>query len=249
MKRLIIGNWKMNLTIPGAAALGRALAAAVRPATDREIAVAPSFTALAAVAAALKGSEIVLTAQDLFWEPEGAYTGEISAVMLQEIGVRYVLVGHSERRQHLGETDLMVGRKALAAQRADLHPVICVGEQETARASGRAAAVVRAQLLRALEQLPATGASTLTVAYEPVWAIGTGRAASPSDAAEMHALIRDELDRTYGGAARSVRVLYGGSVSPGNVDELMATPGVDGVLVGGASLKAEAFTRIAAYRA
>jgi len=249
MKRLIIGNWKMNLSASGAAALGRELAAALQPAADREIVVAPPFTALPGVAAALDGSAIALAAQDLFWEDEGAYTGEISAGMLQEIGVRYALVGHSERRQHLGETDLMVGRKALAAQRAHLHPVICVGEQEPARVSGRAAAVVRSQLLRALEHLPATGASPLTIAYEPVWAIGTGRAASTADAAEMHAVIRKELDRIYGRAARAVRILYGGSVSPGNVDELMAAPGVDGVLVGGASLKAAAFTRIAAYRA
>ncbi|MFQ5878195.1 MAG: triose-phosphate isomerase [Acidobacteriota bacterium] len=248
MRPLVIGNWKMNLTSAGAVAHARDLLSRIGERDDREVAVAPPFTMLPGVAETLRDGPIRLAAQDLFWEDRGPYTGEVSPLMLQEIGVTYVLVGHSERRQHLGETDRVVQRKVRAALRADLRPVVCVGEREAARSSGRAFSVVRSQVLRALEEIPAGRTDRLAVAYEPVWAIGTGRAATPADAAEMHACIRAALGRLFGEAGEAVRVLYGGSVTAANIDGLMARPGIDGVLVGGASLKADEFARIAEYR-
>ena len=249
IRPLVVGNWKMNRTATEAAVYARALAARLRPAADREVAIAPPHTALAAVAPLLRGSGIALAAQDLFWEDEGPFTGEISGPMLRDAGVTYVLVGHSERRRYLEETDRMAARKVRAALRCGLRPVLCVGEDLAARDAGRAESVVRAQLERGLEETPRGEASRLVIAYEPVWAIGTGRAATCAQAAEMHDLVRRELrafDREAGGG---IRVLYGGSVSVDNVDAILATPGVDGVLVGGASLKEAEFERIAAFRA
>ncbi len=246
---LIIGNWKMNLTASESVAFLRELLPLLPASSEeREIAVAPSFTSLPAVAERLRDGPVRLAAQDIAAESEGPHTGEISGRMLQDLGVVYVLVGHSERRQHQGETDLMVARKVEAALRSDLVPVICVGEQEAARDSGRAASVVRSQLLRAVERVTRGAAGHLVIAYEPVWAIGTGRSASPDDAEEMQTLIRRELERLFATAALAVRVLYGGSVTSGNIDAFMSRPGIDGALVGGASLKAEAFARIAAFR-
>jgi triosephosphate isomerase len=245
---LVLGNWKMNLTARQAVAYLRDLLPRLPARDDREVAVAPPFTSLPAVAPLLRETPVGLAAQDVFWETEGAYTGEISPVMLQDLGVSYVLVGHSERRRHLGETDRMINRKVLAALGSGLRPVLCVGEQEAARASGRARSVVRTQLLRALADVPQGGASGLTIAYEPVWAIGTGRAATPADVAEMHAFIRSELQRVYGEAGGAMRVLYGGSVGAGNIDSLMECPDVQGVLVGGASIRLDEFARIAGFR-
>jgi triosephosphate isomerase len=247
-RRLLIGNWKMNLTVSDAQAYARTLLPRLKVAGDREIALAPPFTALGAIAPLLKGGPILLAAQNLFWEDEGPYTGEISGPMLQEVGVTYVLVAHSERRRHLEETDRAASRKVAAALRCGLQPVLCVGEDEMERESGRAATVVQTQLARGLEGVAPGAAPRLQIAYEPVWAIGTGKAATPAQAAEMHALIRAELARLLGEAGPGVRILYGGSVTPANVDELMRTPGVDGALVGGASLKADEFARIASYR-
>lgn len=247
MRPLIIGNWKMHLTSREAADLARTLVPKLSHRTDREIALAPSFTALPAVREVIATSPIRLAAQDLFWEGEGSFTGEVSPSMLQELGVTYALVGHSERREHLGETDQMVNRKVLAALRGDLRPVVCVGERETARASGRAASVVRAQVQHALEGVLPASAGRIAISYEPIWAIGTDRAASPDDASEMHSCIREAIRALIGDAAREVRVLYGGSVSPSNIKALMEAPGIDGVLVGGASLHEAEFTRIAAY--
>ena len=247
MTPLVLGNWKMHLTVSAALAYLQELLPLLPPRDDREIAVAPSFTALQAVGSLLRGRSVKLAAQDLFWEDEGPYTGEVSALMLQELGVTYVLVGHSERRQHLWEADLMVNRKVRAALRADLLPVVCVGEQEGARASGRASSVVRAQVLRALDGIAPGEAKKLALAYEPVWAIGSGKAASPADASEMHATIRTELERLFGAAGRGTRILYGGSVTPENIDAFMAKPGIDGALVGGASLRAPEFARIAGF--
>jgi len=245
---LVIGNWKMHTTVRAAAGLARELRPLVPPLPDREVAVAPPFTALSAVGALLEGSPIRLAAQDLFWEDEGAYTGEVSGPMLKETGVEYVILGHSERRIYLSESDLAVSRKAQAALRAGLTPVVCVGEDQMARDAGRAQQVVRDQLLRSMEDLPGAEADRLVVAYEPVWAIGTGRSASPADAAEMHALIRLEIEARFpAGKAERIRILYGGSVTEQNVDALMARPEVDGVLVGGASLRAREFARIASY--
>ena len=247
MRRLVLGNWKMNRTVSEAAALVRSFLPRLSPAADREVAIAPPFTALAQVASLLKGSEVHLAAQDLFWQDEGPYTGEISGVMLQEVGVSYVLVAHSERRHHLEETDRVAGLKVRAALRCGLKPILCVGEDETERAAGRAHAVVRAQVARGLEGSAPGEAARLQIAYEPVWAIGTGRAATPSQVAEMHDLIRKELRGLLTQAGSAVRILYGGSVTPDNVDDLMRTPGVDGLLVGGASLHADQFARIASY--
>jgi len=249
-KPLILGNWKMNLTTSETSTHLTGLLPLLRDlGDDREIAVAPPFTSLPSAAGILAGSGVHLAAQDLSFEDAGPYTGEISGEMLQDLGVRYVLAGHSERRQHLGETDRMVSQKVRAALRSDLVPVICVGEQESARTSGRAASVVRTQLLRALEGVPRGDGARLVVAYEPVWAIGTSRAASPRDAEEMQEVIRAALERLLGEGAASVRVLYGGSVTPENIDTFMSCPGIDGALVGGASLRVKEFARIAAFRA
>lgn len=247
MKRLLIGNWKMHLTASETVAYLRDLLPRLAARDDREIVVAPPFTSLAAARSVLGEGPVRLAAQDVFWEEGGAYTGEIAPLMLQDLGVTYVIIGHSERRLHLGETDLMVSRKVRAALQSDLRPVVCVGEQEAARASGRAAAVVRSQLLRSLEEVPPPAARRLAISYEPIWAIGTGKAAHPSDASEMHALVRSELSQLFGEGARDVRILYGGSVTPGNIDALMAAPYIDGVLVGGASLDAAQFARIVAF--
>ncbi len=247
IRPLVIGNWKMHLTASEAAAYVRSLLPRLGSPIDREVALAPPFTALAAVAALLKGSDIQLAAQDLFWEDEGPYTGEISGVMLQDAGVTYVLVGHSERRWHMEETDRVAGLKTRAALRSGLKPVLCVGEDEAERASGRAEKVVRAQVALGLQGTPPGEASRLQIAYEPVWAVGTGKAAGAAQAAEMHAVIRRELHAMFKNAATGVRILYGGSVTSHNIDELIGAPGVDGVLVGGASLKAEEFARIAAF--
>ncbi len=246
--RLIIGNWKMYLTASEAVALARDLLPRLPDLADREVAVAPPFTALSAVGAILEGTPLRLAAQDLFWEDQGPYTGEVSPAMLQELGVAYVLVGHSERRRHLSETDLMVARKAKAALRADLKPVVCVGEEEGARESGRAHGKVRSQVARALEGISRGEVSNVALAYEPIWAIGTGKAAAPADVSEMHALIRAELRRLFGDPGSEVRILYGGSVSPSNIDTFMGAAGVDGVLVGGASVQADDFARIARSR-
>jgi triosephosphate isomerase len=248
LRPLLIGNWKMHLTVRQAAAYLRDLLPRLPADAGREVAVAPPFTALAAAAEALAGGPVRLAAQDLFWEDEGPYTGEVSPTMLQDLGVAYAIVGHSERRQHLGETDLIVNRKVRAALRSNLRPVICVGEQQPARDSGRAPSIVRAQLLHAVEDVPGADLPRLAIAYEPVWAIGTGKAATPRDAAEMHAFIRRELELLFGEGARRVRVLYGGSVTGANIDAFMAQPEIDGALVGGASLRAEEFARIVAFR-
>jgi triosephosphate isomerase (TIM) len=244
---LVLGNWKMHMTATAAKTAARAIAKQVGERRDREVAIAPPFTAMMGVATALRGTPLLLAAQDLFWEDEGPYTGEVSGPMLAEIGVTYVLVGHSERRIWLAETDRMVRHKIRAALRAGLRPVLCVGEDQAAREAGRAGQVVRDQLLKALEETPREEAPRLAVAYEPVWAIGTGRAATPGDAAEMHALIRLELEALFDGEARRTRILYGGSVSAANIDALMARPEVDGVLVGGASLRPAEFARIAGF--
>jgi triosephosphate isomerase len=246
---LILGNWKMHRTPSETAAFLADLLPRIAGVEGREIAVAPPFTSLPAARQALQGGPVALAAQDLFWEDQGAYTGAISPEMLQDLGVRYVIVGHSERRRHFGETDHMVQMKVQAALRADLAPVVCVGEQEAARLSDRAAAVVRGQVLRALEGIVPGELRNVVLAYEPVWAIGTGRTATPADIAEMHAVIRGELESVFGPAGAAPRILYGGSVTPATIDAIMAAPGVKGVLVGGASLKAADFTRIAAYRA
>ncbi len=248
MRRLIVGNWKMNRTVPHAVALVRSLLPLLPHDPEREVAIAPPFTALAAVASLLQGSAVGLAAQDLFWEDEGPYTGEISGVLLQDAGVRYVLVAHSERRRHLEETDRVAALKVRAALRCGLKPILCVGEDEAERAAGRAGAVVRAQMTRALEGSAPGETPCLQIAYEPVWAIGSGRPATATQVAEMHDLIRSVSRGLFGEASPAVRVLYGGSVTPDNVDDLMRTPGVDGLLVGGASLDAAQFARIVSYR-
>jgi triosephosphate isomerase len=245
---LIIGNWKMMLPPGQAAATARAIAHALPPLPDREVGIAPPFTALLPVAQALDGTPIVLGAQDLFWEDDGAYTGEVSGPMLKEAGARYVIVGHSERRQVLGETNHMVSLKAQAALRARLRPIVCVGEQQDDRTASRHEHIVGEMLVHSLAGVSAESADDLVVGYEPIWAIGTGCAASAADASEMHAALRDRLRGLFGHAAARVRVLYGGSVTEQNIDELMSHADIDGALVGGASLKPASFARIAAFR-
>ena len=245
---LCVGNWKMQGTI----AEGRALAASIRDGLKRprgvDVVICPPFTALAAVNEVLSGTPLRLGAQNCHWEAAGAHTGEISLPMLVEVGCRYVLVGHSERRVFLGETDRNVSHKVAAALRAGLHPVVCVGEDLEARTAGRQGQVVRDQVARSLDGVPRHEAARLAMAYEPIWAIGTGRAATPADAAEMHSLIRNELGAIFGESERSIRILYGGSVGEKNADDLMSRGEIDGLLVGGASLRPAEFGRIAGFR-
>jgi triosephosphate isomerase len=244
-KKFVCGNWKMHKTAPEARALAREVRAGVEPlGASVDVAVAPPYTGLAAVAAELAGSSVGLAAQNLHWEVQGAFTGEVSAPMLADAGCRFVLVGHSERRQLFGETDESVRRKARAALAAGLHPIICVGETLPEREAGRTLDVVGRQLRAALQGLEAGDVGRLTMAYEPVWAIGTGKTATSAQAQEVHAAIRAILRELAPAAADQVRIQYGGSVKPENAAELMSQPDVDGALVGGASLKAGDFVQI-----
>lgn len=247
--RLVAGNWKMNKTAAEGAALARELVgltggSAAPPASG--VAVCPPFTALESVAAALRGSAIQLGAQDLHPEPRGAFTGGIAGSMLVALGCRFVIVGHSERRHGMGEDDATVAKKLRAALRDGLTPIVCVGETLAEREAQRTAEVLVRQTHAACEGLEAAQALATVMAYEPVWAIGTGRVATPEQAREAHRIVRATLDRVVGaGVGARLAVLYGGSVTPAIAPALFAEEEVDGALVGGASLEAASFWRIA----
>jgi triosephosphate isomerase len=242
------GNWKMHKATADATALASELVASTNYMTDIDIAVAPPTTSLAAVKQALTGSSIGLGAQNMHWENEGAFTGEVSPVMVKDAGCEYVILGHSERRQYFGETDKNVNRKTLAALSHKLTPIVCVGETEEERDRGVTFVVVDRQINGALTDVAASQLPEIVIAYEPVWAIGTGRTATPAQAQEVHQAIRSRLGALFNNEeANKVRILYGGSVKPNNVDELMAEADIDGALVGGASLDAASFTRICGF--
>lgn len=246
---LIAGNWKMFGTRTEAERLLSTLKTQIGHPTDREVVIAPPFTLLETAARLLAGTGIYLAAQNLHWESQGAFTGEISGPMLKDMGCTYVILGHSERRQYFGETDAQVARKVRAAHREGLIPILCVGETLEQRERGETTALIAHQVRTALHEHDQTAFLSLIVAYEPVWAIGTGRTASPSQAQEVHTNIRTTLAEISDHAtAERVRILYGGSVKADNVDGLMAEPDIDGALVGGASLQAEAFARIIQFR-
>ena len=249
-KPLLAGNWKLNCRIDEALVLVDELAALVGSSADRDVLVAPPFTAIAAVAQRLASSRIHVAGQDLYWEDTGAYTGEVSGPMLVAAGCSHVIVGHSERRHLFGDTDEWVARKTAAALRADLVPIVCVGETLAEREAGTTLAVVERQVRAVLSDLGPAALRRIVVAYEPVWAIGTGKVATPEQAQEVHRAIRGILATLAGGEiAAAVRIIYGGSVKPDNIDALMAQPDLDGALVGGASLQAADFARIVGFNA
>ncbi len=248
-KPVMAGNWKMFKTGSEAAALLRDLRPKISMIHDVEIVVCPPFTSLAAAAQAISGSNIALGGQNLHWEVSGAFTGEVSAQMLDEAGCRWVIIGHSERRQLFGETDETVHKKILAALRQGLTPIACCGETLAEREANRTLEVVGRQIQGALGALNAGQVKSLVVAYEPVWAIGTGKVATPAQAQEVHAAIRAQVGKLHGSeVAEGLRILYGGSVKPDNIKDLMAQADLDGALVGGASLQAESFAAIVRYR-
>jgi triosephosphate isomerase len=241
---LIAGNWKMHKTAAEATDLVQALRAGLR--TDAvDTLVAPPYTSLSTVVEAAKGSPIAVAAQNMHWENHGAFTGEISPVMLTNLGCSHVILGHSERRQLFGETDEGVARKAAAALNHGLVPIICVGETLDEREADRTMEVVDRQVERALRELSPDAVAGSVLAYEPVWAIGTGKAATPEQAQEVHAHIRNLVFRSHGDpVAAALRILYGGSVKPGNVAAIMAQVDIDGALVGGACLEADSFLKL-----
>jgi len=242
--RLVVGNWKMNLGIGEAKALARTLRESLGDKPG--VVVCPPFTALAAVGTEIFGSQIALGAQNMHWEDRGAFTGEVAPGMLTDLGCRYVILGHSERRQFFGETDAGVRQKTAAAARHGLVPIVCVGEQLNMREAGRTEEVIREQVDGGLSGLDAAVVSGLVVAYEPVWAIGTGRTATDADAQAVCRFIRGLLADRYGSAlAGRVPILYGGSVKAANAAGIMGQDDIDGVLVGGASLSASEFAAIA----
>jgi triosephosphate isomerase len=248
-KPVIAGNWKMYKTVSDSVETALALKPLVANANHCEVVIAPVFTALKTVADRLEGSNIQVAGQNCSTEmDEGAHTGEINAGMLKDAGAAYVIIGHSERRQFYCETDTFVSKKAQAAIVAGLSAIVCVGESLEQRDQGNAESVVSGQLEGGLSGLTASDLDRIIIAYEPVWAIGTGRTATPEQAQEMHAFIRRVFAQRHStDAAASLRVLYGGSVKPDNVKGLMAQPDIDGALVGGASLKAESFAEIVNY--
>jgi triosephosphate isomerase len=245
----IAGNWKMNKTVNEAVDLVTNLKALLSNVKGVEVAVAPPYPALYAVGRALQGSFIHLAAQNLFWEERGAFTGEVSAPMLKDVGCEYVIVGHSERRQYFGETDETANRRLKAALAHGLKPIFCVGETLKDREEGKTFSVIETQLLGGLKDLTEDALSQCVIAYEPVWAIGTGKTATPEQAQEVHRFIREKLTKLYSkAAAEALRIQYGGSVTPENVKGLMEQEDIDGALVGGASLKAEAFADIVRFQ-
>jgi triosephosphate isomerase len=243
---LIAGNWKLHKTLAESVQLAEQVVAGSKSITA-ELAIAPGFVALARVAQVVGSSSVALAAQDAYWEAQGAFTGEVSLPQLKDAGCKYVILGHSERRQLFGEDDATVNKKTRAALAYGVAPIVCVGETLNEREAGQAEAVVVRQVQLALANIAADAAAPIVIAYEPVWAIGTGRTAQPSDAQDMHAKIRATVSQVLGGEiAGKLRILYGGSVKPDNAKTLLGQQDVDGALVGGASLVAESFLAIAA---
>jgi triosephosphate isomerase len=248
MRRPILAaNWKMYKTAGEAAAFVTAFLPLVKDAGGVDIAIAPPFTALDRTGRALAGTQVALAAQNVSPEEQGAFTGEVAPGMLADLGCAYGIVGHSERRSLYGETDALVASKAAALLRHGIRPIVCVGESLAQREAGSTLAVVAGQLDGSLAGLPAERAEEIVIAYEPVWAIGTGRTATPEIAQEVHAQVRARLRQRFGAAGDRIRIQYGGSVKPDNVDALMAQPDIDGALVGGASLDPNAFARIVRF--
>jgi triosephosphate isomerase (TIM) len=245
----VAGNWKMNKTVAEAVELVRELKTLLSGAEGVEVAVAPPYPSLYAVHREIEGSSIRLAAQNVFWEEKGAYTGEVSPLMLKEAGCEYVIIGHSERRQFFGETNETVNRRLKATLRHGLKPIFCIGETLREREEGKTFSVLESQIEGGLAGLSEDDFAGAVVAYEPVWAIGTGKTATPDQAGEVHRFIRKKLERIYSpGIAEEVRIQYGGSVTPENVKGLMAQEDIDGALVGGASLKAEMFSRVVRFK-
>jgi len=244
-KKFVAGNWKMNMLGKEAGQLARGVAGGVTGITDEvDVVLAPPFTALRIVAEAIEGTGIGLGAQDVFWEEKGPYTGEISPAMLVDAGCGWVIIGHSERRNILHETDEMVRKKIDAALAEGLRVIVCVGETLEEKEGGKTVTVVDGQVESALSGLEIRDPSQFVIAYEPVWAIGTGQNATPDEAEFVHATIREIAGKILGGIADRMRIIYGGSVTEDNITELMAEPDIDGALVGGASLRADAMTSI-----
>jgi triosephosphate isomerase (TIM) len=244
---LIAANWKMFKTVQESVTFIKELRSLVKDLSGVEIVLAPPFTAIHSVADAARNTNVAVSAQDMHWEREGALTGEISAAMIREAGAEYVIIGHSERRRLFHETDAIVNRKTLAALGAGLTPIVCIGETLEEREQNETLAVLDRQIKNGLDQLTADQVAGLVVAYEPVWAIGTGRNATAGQAEEAHAHIRGRIRQWFGAdAADRCHVIYGGSVKPDNIRDLIAEPNVDGALVGGASLDVKSFTAIVA---
>ena len=242
---LIAANWKMFKTVQEAVFYVKQLRGLVKDASDVKVVVAPPFTALHAAAEAARNSPVGIAAQDVHWEREGAFTGEVSAAMIAEAGAEFAIVGHSERRRLFHETDETVNRKTLAALGAELTPIVCIGETLEEREADQTLAVLDRQIRQGFDGVTGEQVAPLVIAYEPVWAIGTGRQATPEQAGEAHAHIRSRLRQWFGGpAADACRVIYGGSVKPDNIGDLIGLPDVDGALVGGASLDVRGFFEI-----
>jgi triosephosphate isomerase len=246
MRRPVIaGNWKLYKTVKEAVQFIEQLKPMVRDSSHCDIVVAPTFTALGDAARAATGSNIGISGQNLFWEKEGAFTGEVSALMLADVGCRYCIIGHSERRQYFGETNETVRRKTQAALAAGLIPIVCIGETLAEREANQTSVVIQTQFDEGLNNLTTQDFFRIVIAYEPVWAIGTGRTATPEMAVEVHKHIRQLAQQKFGSdGSRELRILYGGSVKPDNIKGLMAQVDIDGALVGGASLKADSFASI-----
>ena len=247
---MIAGNWKMHLTSREAADLAAAIKKGLDPDLKQEVLLAPGFTCLHAVKAALAGSKIFLSSQDVAWEEKGAFTGAVAPSQIIDAGCSHAIIGHSERRKIFLEADEVINKKLKAAIKACLVPVLCIGETLEERESQRTYRVLETQLNGAFAGITAAEAAKVVIAYEPVWAIGTGKTATPDQAQDAHVFVRKQMERIYGkDYAEAVRVLYGGSVKADNVDELMAQPDIDGALVGGESLKADKFLRVIHFQA
>lgn len=246
---LIVGNWKMNKTIREAVELATKLKTELKGVTGREIVVCPPYIALFAVMEVVKDSNIKLGAQDVCWEKEGAFTGEVSPIMLFDVGCKYVIVGHSERRKYLNETDELINKKLKCAIKFGLIPILCIGETLEERESGLTYGVIKNQLINCLKDITSQEIEKIVIAYEPVWAIGTGKTATPQQAEEAQSFIRNLLSQNYSSIiSENIRILYGGSITPQNFPEIMAMENVDGGLVGGASLDPDSFIAIVNYR-
>ena len=247
-KNIIAGNWKMNMSVSEAEDLVKDLKFNLKEADDTEVVLCPPFTMLLGVNEIIKDSPIKLGAQDVFWEAEGAYTGEISPPMLKDVGCEFVIIGHSERRKYFNESDAVVNKKIKTALSFGLTPIVCVGETLEEKEKGIAEETVVGQITNGMAGISTEEMSRIIIAYEPIWAIGTGRTATPQVADGMHLIIRNQLSELYSSDfGANVSILYGGSVKPDNIDDLMKQENIDGALVGGASLNSKSFTRIVKF--